>query len=267
MECITTTSFSISINGSLEGYFYGKSGIRQGDPLSPYIFVICMEILSSMLNNLQTVHGFHFHPGCDKLKLNHLCFADDLFIFCKGDLDSVKSIMSILNEFHSLSGLKINCAKSDMFCAGIDVAAKTAMLNCLGFKEGRFPMRYLGIPFISRKLQKANYAPLLDRLNSKIDHWANNWLSYAGRMVLVKSVLHAICAFWASIISIPKGVINDIERKFKAFLWKNTGAKIAWKHICYPFKEEGLRIKNLNDVNATFMEKHFWRIYCCRDTL
>ena len=97
MACITTTSFTVAINGSFEGFFQGGSGIRQGDPISPYIFVICMQVLTSLLNGLKNVPGFSFHPHCDKIKLNHLCFADDLFIFCKGNLSSLTLNFSLLS--------------------------------------------------------------------------------------------------------------------------------------------------------------------------
>ena len=86
-----------------------------------------------MLNNLQAMQGFKYHPGCNKMRLNHLCFADNLFIFCRGDLQSVEIIMSTLKDFHSLFGLNFNKAKSNLFCAGIKHTKKTALLNCLGF--------------------------------------------------------------------------------------------------------------------------------------
>jgi hypothetical protein len=84
-ECITSLSYSISLTGSLVGYFQGKKGLRQGDPMSPYLFVIAMKILPLLLENaINGNKGFLFHPKCLPLKLNHLCFADDLLIFSAG---------------------------------------------------------------------------------------------------------------------------------------------------------------------------------------
>ena len=77
-DYITTSRFSISINGSLVRFFKGERGVRQGDPLSPYLFVIAMSVLSRMLDVAVGYGVFSFHPKCKKLELTHLCFADDL---------------------------------------------------------------------------------------------------------------------------------------------------------------------------------------------
>ncbi|XP_074305902.1 secreted RxLR effector protein 78-like [Silene latifolia] len=84
MECVTTPHYSLSLNGELFGYFQGKRGLRQGDPLSPLLFTICLEYLSRILNRLTELDGFKHHPLFMKLNLTHLCFADDLLVFCRG---------------------------------------------------------------------------------------------------------------------------------------------------------------------------------------
>ena len=104
-KCLTTPRFSISINGGLAGYFKGARGIRQGDPLSPYIFVIAMNVLSNLLNAAGFYGVFKYHPKCKRINLTYLCFADDLLIFTKGDIDSVMGIQRILELFYSYSGL------------------------------------------------------------------------------------------------------------------------------------------------------------------
>lgn len=83
MECVSTTSYSISINGSLEGHFKGERGLRQGDPISPFLFVLAMEYLSRMLKSLHSHRDFKFHAKCAKHKIIHLAFADDLLLFFK----------------------------------------------------------------------------------------------------------------------------------------------------------------------------------------
>lgn len=106
--CITTPRFSISINGSLEGYFERKRGLRQGDPLSLYLFVLAMEVLSKLLSGPSSLLGYKFHYRCAKLNLNHLCFADDILIFAYGNGAAVDQITDVLGKFELMSGLKVN---------------------------------------------------------------------------------------------------------------------------------------------------------------
>ena len=81
MLCVETTSFYVAINGSLYGFFPGRCGVRQGDPLSPYLFLICMEYLSRMLKIASQQPGFHYHPKCAFHNICHLAFADDILLF------------------------------------------------------------------------------------------------------------------------------------------------------------------------------------------
>lgn len=114
--CICTTNFTVGYNGMVHGYFKGKRGLRQGDPLSPYLFVIAMNILSLMLNKAAEDGKFNYHHNCDKAKLTHLCFVDDLLIFLDGSLNSVQNVLQVLHEFEERSGLAISLPKSSFFC-------------------------------------------------------------------------------------------------------------------------------------------------------
>ncbi|XP_074314153.1 uncharacterized protein LOC141649358 [Silene latifolia] len=89
MGCVSGSWFTLKINGSHHGFFKGRSGVRQGDPLSPFLFVLSMEVLSRSLRGMCSIHGVSYHPKCSRLKLTHLVFADDLMIFTRGDLPSV----------------------------------------------------------------------------------------------------------------------------------------------------------------------------------
>jgi hypothetical protein len=161
-ECITSPRFSVALNGSLVGYFEGRKGLRQGDPLSPYLFVIAMEILSRLLSDyVDRNAGFSFHHKCSGVNLTHLCFADDLLIFSEASVNSVKVIKDVLLEFESLSGLKANPEKSSLFCAGASHLVKEQIIQCLNIQEGVLPVRYLGVPLISTRLKAADCSVLL----------------------------------------------------------------------------------------------------------
>ncbi|GJY63033.1 RNA-directed DNA polymerase, eukaryota, reverse transcriptase zinc-binding domain protein [Tanacetum coccineum] len=109
MVCVTSTSFSLAVNGKSCGFFRGGRGLRQGDPMSPYLFTLVMEILNLlMIRKIKSNGLFQYHFGCKHLKITHVCFADDLLMFCDEDPDSVKTIKEVIDEFGSVSRLLPN---------------------------------------------------------------------------------------------------------------------------------------------------------------
>jgi len=107
MLCVTTASFSVQVNGELAGYFQSKCGLRQGCSLSPYLFVISMDVLAKMLDKAAGAKKYGYHPRCKDMGLTHLSFADDLMIFSDGKMRSIDGIVEIFENFAKKSGLKI----------------------------------------------------------------------------------------------------------------------------------------------------------------
>ena len=133
MTCISSTSLSLAYNGSLHGFFKGKRGLRQGDPLSPYLFVLCLEYLSRNLGDLDNNADFNYHPRCGGLKITHLAYADDLILFSRGDPTSIALLMDKIRHFGDCSGLKISLSKSSFFSAGISDMDLEIIKDITGF--------------------------------------------------------------------------------------------------------------------------------------
>nr|GFB45107.1 RNA-directed DNA polymerase, eukaryota, reverse transcriptase zinc-binding domain protein [Tanacetum cinerariifolium] len=135
MTCITTTSFSICINGETKGFFKGGRGLRQGHPISPYLFTLVMEAFNMiMVKNIKKTSQFRYHYGCNELKLTYLYFSDDLMVLCNGDVESLKVVKKSLNEFSKVSGLHPNLSKSTIFFGSIPEQYKAeipALKDCL----------------------------------------------------------------------------------------------------------------------------------------
>ncbi|KAL2237302.1 UNVERIFIED_CONTAM: hypothetical protein Sindi_0921900 [Sesamum indicum] len=113
--CVTTPSFSVGLNGKPHGFFKGARGLRQGDPLSPYLFVLVMEVLH--LDFLQLIDQnelFSFHWKCDTARVFQLGFADDFLLFCKADMNSIGTFKTGLDRFAEWSGLRLNVQKSHL---------------------------------------------------------------------------------------------------------------------------------------------------------
>lgn len=119
MECISTTSFSVAVNRSIYGHFKGQRGLRQGNPLFPYLFVLCMEYFFCDLQSLKDNVNFQFHPNCVVVQLSHLAFAYDIMLLSRGDLPSVSAIFPKLQHFCNVSGLAINSSKSSIYSTRI----------------------------------------------------------------------------------------------------------------------------------------------------
>ena len=148
MVCITYPRFSISLNGSLVLYFQGGKGLRLGDPLCPYYFVI----LSRLVHSREGFNNLKFHPHCKELGLTHLSFADDLPMFSAADLPELKSPQRCLAGFWKNLWLAVNPSNSEVFCASILATLKQNILKILQFNEGNLPGRYLGLLLIPDKL-------------------------------------------------------------------------------------------------------------------
>ncbi|XP_047250011.1 uncharacterized mitochondrial protein AtMg01250-like [Capsicum annuum] len=121
MVCVSTTTFTVKVNGVGYGFFLEKRGLRQGDPISPLLFILVMEYFSRVLRRMSKLPDFRFHPMCKGHQLTHLTFADDLMIFYKGNETSVQRIMGAIKHFSEITGLSANSEKSNIYTAGVNV--------------------------------------------------------------------------------------------------------------------------------------------------
>lgn len=115
MECAKTVNYSVMFNGEPTAPFNAARGLRQGDLTSPFLFDFSMEYLSRLLKGLSDVKEFHHHPRCAKLGITHLCFANDLLLFARGDLSYVTVLNRCFTQFSKASGLQANLRKSLVF--------------------------------------------------------------------------------------------------------------------------------------------------------
>nr|GEU72208.1 hypothetical protein [Tanacetum cinerariifolium] len=266
IERVTTTSFSISINGSLHGYFKRKRGLRQGGPISPYLFMIVMEVLTLMLKRrVHETDGFTYHRFCSEMELINLCFADDLFLFAHGDANSAKIIMEALDEFKLASGLTPSIPKSKAYFCNVLNHTKLAILQVMPFEEGRLPVKYLGVPLVSSRLVYNDCKELIDKVVARTNDWKNKSLSIAGRLQLVQSTISSMHVYWASVFILPMRILFHIEQIMRGFLWcqgsmRKGKAKVPWDVVCLPKDEGGLGIRRLDLFNKALMAVHVWKL-------
>ncbi|KAL9690528.1 hypothetical protein QQ045_010930 [Rhodiola kirilowii] len=261
--CVQSTNFSLMINGEMVDFFQGKRGLRQGDPLSPFLFTIAMEGLSRMLKRLSKSEGFYYHPKCHRIKLSHIMFADDLILFCNGRNSAVSAVKGVVSEFLECSGLSINFQKSHLFTGGMNDEKVAWVEDVIGTKKSSLPVRYLGLPLTSRSLSRRDCEALTEKMTARLNSWSNKFLSRAGRRVLVSAVLQAMVYFWARVCILPKAVINAVNSICVRFLWRGNcdrkgGHLVKWEEVCRVKEEGGLGVKNLETMNYAMAIKQLW---------
>lgn len=144
--CISTASFSVLVNGELAGYFQSKRGLRQGCSLSPYLFVICMNVLSKSIDEAAAQGKIGYHPKCKNIDLTHLCFADDLMVFTDGTTRSIEEILRVFDAFDKMSGLKLVWRSQHYFWLEFRVKNRKKSLVTYHLRLGSF--RYVIYAFL-----------------------------------------------------------------------------------------------------------------------
>ncbi|XP_039070448.1 uncharacterized protein LOC120217415 [Hibiscus syriacus] len=213
-----------------------------------------MNVLSRILN-LDAARGmFGYHPKCKKIGLTHLMFADDLLIFCKGNVESVVGVPTVLDKFYEMSGLKLNAAKCEFYDVGISINILETISKTTGFKQRILPARYLGVPLVARKLSEKGCVVLIDNIKSRLYRWSTKHLSYTGRLELIRGVMFSVTNFWCMQLFLPQSIIKRIEQFCSRFFWKvsdkaATGARVNWGTICQSKSEGGLGLKDIKTWN------------------
>ena len=195
-----------------------------------------MNVLSKLLDKAASERLIGYHPKCKNVSLAHLCFADDIMVFSDGKKRSVEGTLQVFEEFAKISGLKISLEKSTLYMAGITQENQRAILMNFPFAAGQLPVRYLGLPLLTRKMTVADYTPLMEKVRTRMCNWNGRFLSYAGRLQLIQSVIMSLTNFWLTAFRMPKKCLGEMEKMCAAFLWSgpemNTKkSKISWVEV------------------------------------
>jgi hypothetical protein len=191
MKCVNIVSFSILVNGQPSPYFKPHRGIRQGDPLSPYLFILCADVFSGLITNAQNqflIHGISIAQNAPKV--SHLFFADDSIIFCQAKKEEANHLKVIFEEYQRISGQLINMAKSEMtFSPKLHHGIRNDFHSVLPFTVSTTIAKYLGMPTQLGHSKKAGFNFIMDRINKKLKGWKERFLSFAAREILISVVI------------------------------------------------------------------------------
>lgn len=270
MGCVRSARFTIVFNGPGQGFFIPQYGLRQGCALSPYLFIIGMDLLSRTLQYLVDkgqLKGVCIAPKA--APLTNSLYADDLLIFGKADPQEAALIMHVLREFERVSGQRIGPEKSKVWfsnCTPTEVQLEVA--RRLGVALDATADKYLGAPISA---SRGSYDFLIEKLSAKLNMWKSKTLSQAGRLVLIKSALQSIPIYYMATAQVPKKVILQLEGLTRRFFWgaldkQRYMSYIAWDKLKLPRDRGGLAIRDFESVNQALLMKSLWKLAKKADT-
>ena len=216
IQCLLSSSKSaVLVNGCPGPWINCKRGLQQGDPLSPYLFILVAETLQRMITNAVEIR----HPTDANLPCAVLQYADDTLIVFKAETATAFKLKEILDLFAAMSGLHINFNKSTLVPIFANVQVVQQCVQILGCSEGAFPQQYLGLPLSTHKLPAFAFNTYIHKSDKFLASWQADLLNPMGRTVLVNSVLDSLLVYLMSSLQLPASAVHAMDRKRRAFLW------------------------------------------------
>lgn len=267
MECVCSASMSILLNGSPLQPFKMEKDLRQGDPLSPYLFILVSEALVCLFKKAKALNLIEpVLIGRNEVRLKHLQFADDTLIFAPRNPLCIMNYFRILDVFAIMSGLHLNYSQSCFInWSSEDHGWVRDVARSVGCLHSKCPFTYLGFPIGDNMSRCSAWKPALVKIQNKLASWKAKLLSRAGRLTLIKSVLNSLPIYFMSMFKMPKAVALSIVKMQRRFFWgvsnhdRMATPTVKWDWIELPKNLGGLGVGNIMYKNLTLLFKWWWR--------
>lgn len=268
---LSTSTSSVLLNGVLGKRFHCKRGVRQGDPLSPLLFVLAADFLQVLINKAKNMGLLNLLiPMQEDTNFPMVQYADDTLIIMEGDPRQLFLLKTVLHNFSKSTGLRVNYKKSMMLPINITDEKLDLLARTFGCSKGTLPFTYLGLPLGTTKPKIVDFLPLVNKCERRLGG-ISSMLNQAGRLQITNAVFSAMPTYYMCTLELPKAVIKQIDKFRKNCLWRGSDMngqskpKAAWKMVYKTKEDGGLGIINLELQNQALLMKNLDKFVNMKD--
>ena len=261
--CFRAASTRVAVNGVLGRRIMHARGLRQGDPLSPQLFVLGMEVVTLLVQKA-SAQGLLSPIGRATPVQRLSIYADDVVLFAKPEVYDLVAVRELLHIFATATGLRVNYRKTSATLIWGGEAEKVLVAGILQCPIVEFPIRYLGIQLAIKPLTKNQWQPMIEAATSIAPAWQRGMIARPGRLALVKYVMCARPVHHLLVADASCWLLQDLEKSLRGFFWAGKerahGGQclVSWDRICKPFEFGGLGIRDLRLQGIALRTRWEW---------